>query len=169
MKILGVGLSRTGTTTLAKTLQRSGLNIVHNPKTESELLKLKNKDGACDIPVVAYYKKLDKLFPGSKFVYTFREEESWKDAIERFAKDKPIKAQWQRQLREMVYGSNMFDESWFDAHKRHHDDLMEYFKDRPNDIITLNIVGGDTPEKLYQFLGIKNVPKSFKVYNEGKK
>ena len=82
MKIFGIGLSRTGTTSLAHALREVKINIIHYP-TESQLFNPKS-DGACDIPVIVHYKELDKKFPKSKFVYTIREKEEWLTSMENY-------------------------------------------------------------------------------------
>src|SRR5690606_33988485 len=47
------------------------LNETFDPKLLSYF------DAAGDLPVPLYYKELDKAFPGSKFIYTYRSEEKW--------------------------------------------------------------------------------------------
>ena len=75
MKIFGLGLSRTGTTTLAETLKLVGYDVIHYP-SHNQLFS-ENNNGATDIPVIPHYKELDKRFPNSKFVYTIRDKQEW--------------------------------------------------------------------------------------------
>ena len=51
-------------------------------------------------------------------------------------------------------------------HEKHDNDVKEYFKDRPNDLLVLNIIGGDTPDKLWSFIGLHNPPKTFPHSNK---
>ena len=60
-KIFGIGLSRTGTTSLTHALDGAGIHINHYPN-EIELFDPRSQ-GASDIPVAIHYKKLDVTFP----------------------------------------------------------------------------------------------------------
>lgn len=172
MKIFGIGLSRTGTTTLNYVLNQWGFNTIHYP-TEAQLWDSKN-DGATDIPVIPVYKKLDNRFPGSKFIYTTRDLENWLTSIvpyfERKRKwnmSKPGSSQ--RKIREQVYGTafpnkDQAKKAW----RKHHDDVMEYFEGR-SDLLILNIIGNDSPHKLAEFLSVKTDLDQFPHKNELKK
>ena len=72
-RFFGIGLSRTGTTSLTQAFKILGYVFYHYP-SEQQLFNLRDGQGACDIPVVRYYKKLDKMFPGTKFINTIREK-----------------------------------------------------------------------------------------------
>ena len=165
--IFGIGLSRTGTTTFSKTLEHCGIRILHNPRTLGMTLYPRKYQGSNDIPVCAYFKELDDKYKKCKFIYTVREQKDWEDAIYRFAKDKEPKTDFSANIRKRVYGSEMFSKSWYDAAKRYDEDVREYFKDRPEDLLILDIVGGEDTSRLEKFLQIKNMPKRFKVYNRG--
>src|ERR1700735_3895406 len=70
----GIGLGRTGTTSLCEALQLLGYkNVQHNP----DFPELKTLDGGADVGVLIFYKYLDYKFPGSKFVLTLRDLEEW--------------------------------------------------------------------------------------------
>ena len=154
MKIYCLGLSRTGTTTFSDFLRRYGFNIIHYPS--SIQLQMGMGDGASDIPVVPVYKQLDKSFPNSKFVHLVRD--NWVDAVEPYflrKKGRVGQASSQLNLRAQVFGSVDFDRKLYaDAYKRHDEDVREYFKDRPNDLLIMNIVGDESPKRLLDFLGL---------------
>ena len=158
MKIFGIGLSRTGTTSLTKALNDIGINIIHYP-SKQQLFDPTN-DGACDIPVANYYKELDKRFPNSKFIYTIRDKKEWLVSMEKYLarKKKWDVGSWMSQNRKMLYGQMMFNKSIFDEkYVKHDNDIRDYFKNRPNDLLIVNICGGDTLEKLLTFTGISHV------------
>jgi tetratricopeptide (TPR) repeat protein len=85
-KIFGIGLSKTGTTSLAAALTALGFYTLDwfNPLTR----KLMSDDDLhlfeafTDTPVCANFEKYYFMFPNSKFVYTVRPFESWKESIE---------------------------------------------------------------------------------------
>jgi hypothetical protein len=91
-KVFGIGLSQTGTQSLAQALTRLGFNVIHSPDDEVTLRELmignynfsilKDFDGITDITVTPFYAQLDKLFPDSKFILTVRDKESWLRSLE---------------------------------------------------------------------------------------
>ena len=158
MKIFGLGLSRTGTTSLTHALKVVGYNVIHYP-INKKILFDSNNDGASDIPVIAYYKELDKKFPNSKFIYTIRDKEEWLDAMDRYLERKKYRiiGHWGREIRTAVYGQMEFDRGVFATKYDEHDnDVRAYFADRPQDLLVLNICSGDGWEKLNKFLNITN-------------
>lgn len=159
-----LGLSRTGTTTFSDFLSKYGLNVIHYPNPMQ--LELGAGDGASDIPVIPIYKQLDKKFKNSKFVYLTRE--NWIDAVEPYFERKKGRnyGSWQTDIRKSVYGSVLFDRKKYeDAYNRHDEDVRNYFKDRPDDLLIMNIVGGDSPKLLTDFLGLGDKGYEFPVSN----
>lgn len=171
-KIFGIGMSRTATTTLTHVLNHAGYNIVHYP-TMIQMYSMSN-DGCTDIPVILEYKKLDGMFPNSKFVYTIREKEEWLDSIVPYLERK---RSWtmkeQEKIRKMVYGSPFpTREEASLAWDKHREDVDDYFRDRlGRDLLILDIIGGDSPDILWDFLGIRDQkpPMKFPVKNKLKR
>jgi hypothetical protein len=73
--VWGIGLTRTGTTSLNRALEILGYRAVHYPTIHTLLHE--PLEAATDEPVAVTYKYLDFLYPGSKFVLTEREEDDW--------------------------------------------------------------------------------------------
>ena len=168
-KVWCLGLSRTGTSTLTEVLNRVGYNHIHYP-TDWDMFYGVN-DGAGDIPVIPVYKELDKKFPNSKFVYTVRDKDSWLKSMEPYLERKRLWNQAGRQvnIRKMVYKNQFFDYNTYSkAYDDHDKDVREYFKNRPYDFLVLDIIGGDKPQKLFDFLNIANYtcPDEFPHYNK---
>jgi hypothetical protein len=169
-KIFGIGLSRTGTTTLNEVLVGLGYKVIHYP-TEAELFDMRF-DGATDIPVTVRYKELDQKFPNSKFIYTIRDKEKWLDSIVPYLERKRgwNMAQAQVDIRTQMYGSPFPNraqaESAYNSHDR---DVMEYFKKRKNDLLVLDIIGGDSTKLLTDFLGVDPIDPEFPHKNKLKK
>tara|TARA_B100002019_G_scaffold59522_1_gene51020 strand:- start:4980 stop:5501 length:522 start_codon:yes stop_codon:yes gene_type:complete len=162
-KIWGLGLSRTGTSTLTYVLNEVGYNHIHYP-TDDEMLSF-NNDGASDIPVIPKFKKLDTMFPNSKFILTTRDKEKWLQSMSTYLARKVNWNQSTRTLniRESVYGDVWFNYSAYErSFDNHEKNIREYFKKRPNDLLVLNIVDGiDKPQKLFDFLGINKTMEEF--------
>ena len=160
-----IGLSRTGTTSFSDYMKMLGYNILHYPN-ETQLFGGFG-DGASDIPVVLHYKKLDKMFPNSKFIYTVRD--NWIDAVEPYflrKKGRVNQASSQLEIRRKVYGDIDWNrDTYAEAYERHDTDVRNYFSDRPNDFLELNIIGGDSTSKLTDFLGIETNYRTFPKSN----
>ena len=174
MKIFGIGLSRTGTTSLSAALEMLGYKIAHYPNepvTNSEIvggvLRLKlleDCDGLVDTPVPAIFPGLDQAWPGSKFILTTREFESWLNSARAFfcRSDSVVKTGLERNykglLRAMVYGTPNWNEAVFRyVWDSHHRNVREYFKDRPGDFLVLSLEADDPWRLLCGFLG-RDVP-----------
>lgn len=167
-KIWCLGLSRTGTTTLSEVLNKVGYRHIHYP-TDEQMLDM-NNDGCGDIPVIPVYKQLDKKFPNSKFIYTIRDKDAWLKSMEPYLERKKS---WHQSARQINIRKEVYSEPFFryNTYSESYDfwdkDFREYFKYRPNDFLVLDIIGGDSPQKLAEFLDDgKKYPDVFPHYNK---
>lgn len=168
-KIFGIGLSKTGTTTLTQALEILGYSAVHFPRSFKEIEFF---DAATDAPVAAMFERLDTKFPGSKFIYTVRDQEQWLRSCEKYYSVR------ERQpddiglkLRRKFYGKAEFDRGLFTSgYSRHHERVLSYFADRPDDLLVLDICGKDAGwPSLCSFVE-KTVPDApFPMANQGVK
>jgi Sulfotransferase domain len=173
-RIFGIGLSRTGTRSLLLALQRLGLSAVHYPFdsiTERELFDedgaltlLESHEAMLDLPAASFFARLDRCYPGSRFILTTREREEWTDAVADHYEG--LVAEWDaypRRFREFseritarVYGSFPPTRDGIaaagDAHLRA---VGEHFAGRPGDLLELDVCDGGGWEKLAGFLGIE--------------
>jgi hypothetical protein len=170
-KIFGIGLSKTGTKSLTYILQRNKFHVIHNPDV-SKLFSGKY-EGVTDVPVALNFKKLDEKFPNSKFIYTVRPNvEEWAQSLFKLWKGKNNGVntnKMRKKIREDMYGVSNPNSPMelYDAYKKHHENVMDYFKDREEDLLVLNIIGGDTPQKVYDFLNIKGKETIFPKLGTG--
>lgn len=159
-KVFCLGLSRTGTTTLTHFLNDTlGYDHIHYPTIDQ--LFDPNNDGCSDINVIPHFIELDKKFPGSKWILTVRDKEEWLNSMEQYLSPKrTFKAKMSKaamDLRMAVYGSIRFDREQFcKAFDQHHEKVINYFVGRATDFLMLNIIDGEKPQSLYDFLGIKD-------------
>lgn len=153
-KAWGIGLGRTGTTSFCESLKILGYEkVVHNPTFE----ELREIDGAADNGCTIFYKYLDYKFPGSKFVLLTRDFKSWLDSAEYIHGHQPVDRSEDVIImrRMLLYGTVVFDKQKFtDAYHRHHDEVRAYFKDRPDDLLEMNIIEGDGWDVLCPFLNL---------------
>jgi hypothetical protein len=126
---------------------------VHNPPFEA----LATMDAGADNGVIIFYKYLDYKFPGSKFIITVRELDSWLESIEYISKKAPILSLDEDipiMRRMLIYESIVFErEAFIAAFERHHQDVKRYFRGRSDDLLEMNIISGDGWDKLCPFLG----------------
>ena len=176
IKIFGIGLSRTGTKSLSSALMTLGVRVVHYPDdidTLNDLYRgnfdftiLKSCDGMTDITTVPYYPQLDRLFPGSKFILTLRDKDEWLASMETHLnngkvlteapfrnREEEVHIRTSRFIKAAVYGCYSFNRDRLSyVYDMHHQQVRSYFRDRPNDLLELNICAGEGWEKLCTFL-----------------
>lgn len=157
-KIFGIGLSKTGTTSLHVALETLGYTSVHYPVVWEEF---EQYDAASDITVAYRFEKLDRLYPNSKFILTLRDLNKWLESCEKFfvhqfnAENYPPKVGkfYLEQIRK-TYGTVTYDPAVFaQAYQKHIQYVQNYFVQRPQDLLIMNIPNGDGWEKLCPFLG----------------
>jgi hypothetical protein len=159
-KVFGIGFHKTGTTSLAEALSHLGYRVtgpngVDNPNIATEVYEmafdLANKfDGFQDNPWPILYKELDQKFPGSKFILTLRSSNEWiRSVVNHFSeKETP--------MREWIYGVGYpkgNENVYVARYERHNREVMEYFKDRRQQLLVLDITSGEGWGKLCPFLG----------------
>jgi len=150
--VFGIGLSKTGTHSLAQALEVLGLRCVHYPDPAGMVRGrfaevLAGYDAGTDISVSAYFCELDHAFPGSRFILTMRERSAWLDSVSdhrRRRDDVPIASDCPKALiRERVYGVRRFDRDAFSAaYDRHAQEVTSYFTDRPSSLLVTDLCAG---------------------------
>jgi hypothetical protein len=190
MNIFHVGLPKTGTMSLTKSLRMLGFSVEQYPwdqRTVDQLkmgdykLDLLNKtDAITDLPSSCFYKEFDREFPGSKFILTIRDKNQWMDSCKRW---------WDRIGCNSIAGINrldsrlngsvtflkaaMFGSIAFNTHRyssvydRWEPEARDYFSNRPNDFLVMDITSGDGWEKLCPFLGVDIPSEPFPWENKG--
>lgn len=149
VKIFGIGLSKTGTTSLIRALEILGYSSRHLPRD----VDFNQYDAFSDVSVALKYRTLDKFFPGSRFIYTVRNMPNWLASCERhFAK--LARVDRIQDLRESLYRCTLYDEQAFrDTWQRHDTQVRSYFAQRPGDLLVLDICAGEGWGPLCAFLG----------------
>jgi hypothetical protein len=172
-KVFGLGLSKTGTSSLTEALNLVGIRSVHYPFDERTLEELKagcyrlsileEYQGIMDLPVAPFYAQLDRVYPGSKFILTVRERASWLRSCElhwrlmsEWLENFPQFKRFQEFIGACVYGTHGFNRERFSyVYETHERNVREYFKDRAGDLLLMDICGGEGWEKLCPFLGVE--------------
>jgi hypothetical protein len=124
-------------------------------------LKKCNFDAFIDFPMNEndLYISLDKTFPESKFILTIRDSSSFIKSYVNFYKHSPWKMK--------IVDPNKIEQLKYEYLKRN-SQIIEYFKNKPSQLLTLNIVDGEGWNELCIFLK-KPIPhKPFPYKNKGK-
>lgn len=155
-KIFGIGLTKTGTRSLAFALQELGYSAVHYPWSLDEI---DQHEAATDIPVACRYKELEIMYPNSKFILTTRPFDDWITTTARKPPDPFKPPLWKIETRLRMYGSIHWDEKqWSETYHKHHEEVREHFKGNKN-YLEMDLRAEDKWEDLCKFLG-KNKPRS---------
>jgi hypothetical protein len=160
--IFGLGLSKTGTTSLHHALGILGYRSIHYPPAARMLAQdwsvLEPFDAASDISVSLVFKQLDNAFPGSKFVLTVRDLDTWLMSMQRNFDPVPTKydATPELEIYSRIYGgSHRFDEDRLArAYRDHEQCVRDHFCDRAEDLLILDICAGDGWVTLCGFLDV---------------
>lgn len=178
MKIFGLGLSRTGTSSLSTALNILGFRSIHGPhdeKTKSEITSgqlnlslFETHNAITDIPMALYFEDLDQLFPNSKFILTVRDMSDWLASMKRHYIRRGELTEWRKFIRSCAYGCWAYNEQrLLIAHKQHVASVRDYFKTK-NNFLTLNICEGEGWEPLCKFLDLPKPDIPFPWNNRDK-
>lgn len=165
-KVFCIGFHKTGTTSLAVALRKLGYRVtgpngVRDPKIEQNVQKLVHElvpqfDAFQDNPWPIVYKELDARYPGSKFILTLRDSNSWiQSQVKHFGRQTTPMRFW-------IYGVGCpqgNEALYVRRFEEHNQDVLDYFKHRPSDLLVMNLAAGDAWEKLCGFLDAP-VPES---------
>jgi 3'-phosphoadenosine 5'-phosphosulfate (PAPS) 3'-phosphatase len=171
MKIFGIGLSKTGTTSLAQALTLLGFKTRDYPGlshyapgdlSSIDAALLEAFDALTDTPIPSFYRELDARYPDAKFILTVRDKAGWLKSCKKQFTQKLAEKQsaTHNQLFMDLYGCTVFDEEKFAAgYDRFVQSVQDHFGDRPGKLLTLDVIAGDGWEKLCPFLN-KPVPEA---------
>lgn len=153
-----IGFSKTGTTSLDKALSILGYNPIHWPNAHIKprkgwiyYIKKSPFDAFSDAPIYfsGFFRELDKEFPNSKFILTIRNPKSLIKSWENYFSNAPWNLESEAEKNRLINNYNI--------HKK---EVLEYFKNKPTQLLVFNVIDGDDWEKLCKFLNkpIPNVP-----------
>ena len=163
MKVVGVGLNRTGTTTLGVCMRTWDLRhqscdpeafqLLQRGELEALLDVVEQHDSFEDWPWPLVYEAIDRRFPDCKFILTRRKNpEAWFDSLCRHSlKTGPT------EYRRFVYGHAMpqqHREHHLRYYAEHNRKVEQHFEGRPDKLLTVCWEDGDGWEQLAEFLNL---------------
>ncbi len=184
MKVVGIGLIRTGTTTLGACFRYWGLKHTSRHDEAFELWRkgeyerlvqlIDQYDSFEDWPWPLIYKEVDNTFHGTKFILTRRKDaNTWYKSLCKHAnRTGPT------DFRKYIFGHEMphkHQEEHTRFYQDHLNSVRKYFKNRPGDLLEVCWEEGDGWDELATFLGFErpNIPfphanKSLTLLDRGK-
>ncbi|MFZ6004067.1 MAG: sulfotransferase [Actinomycetota bacterium] len=163
--VFGIGLNKTGTISLHEALETLGYRSLHWGGPASRVaVERALREGA---PLLTYlgdynafsdiqrlsvsFDLLDEQYPGSRFVLTTRSLEGWLDSRRRHVERNRLR------IETGEYDGTFLEvdlEAWTSLYREHHERVRAYFRDRPNDLLVMDITAGDDYQALCPFLGL---------------
>jgi|GEM_PF-1047055 hypothetical protein len=107
-------------------------------------------DAFHDAPWFLYYKEFDHWYPDSKFILTELDDHSWWISFKDYFKNE------YKPLTKYIFGIDNpvgNKEVFIQNYKRHNSDVIEYFKERPDDLLVVNPKEKNIAQKISTFLG----------------
>jgi hypothetical protein len=129
------------------------------------------------------YEVLDEKFPGSKFILTVRDSpEQWFNSLTKFHSkiwgegELPTPAKLEetdfsdstnpREILEHIFGTAEYKASQYqEVYKKHIIDVQEYFKNRPGQLIIINVSNEKDYSRMCGFLEVEELRSSFSWEN----
>ena len=163
MKVFGIGLNKTGTSSLHSALELLGYRSHHGGGLDTHerisraiderepLLRYiePEPDAIVDVLAITYYFHLaDVQYPGSRFILTLRDIDEWVDSRRRHVERN------QRMKEAGTYDGPFLTvdpDTWTAEYVRHEAVVRAYFANRPADLLAYRPVDGDW-EPLCRFL-----------------
>jgi hypothetical protein len=161
-KVFGIGFHKTGTSSLGRALEELGFRVtggfgVHDPEIAEKALEtamrlIPDFDAFQDNPWPLLYRELDRSYPGSKFILTVRDSERWIESqLRHFGSTQTPMRQW-------IYGVGCpqgNEERYLSVYAEHDRAVRSYFAERSDDLLVMNLPGGDGWRELCPFLGVE--------------
>jgi hypothetical protein len=164
LKVFGIGLNKTGTSTLGAAGELLGLRdkswdagLFHDTMIEGRRDRLWRAidefDLFNDFPYPLLYPEIDARYPNAKFVLTRRSSpEVWLSSI----KSHSMRASPSSRTHRVVYGLRYphgCEDLYLEYYKRHFETAREYFANRPDDFLEICWEEEGDLSRLADFLG----------------
>lgn len=175
-KVFCIGYHKTGTSTLSKALRILGYSVTgpngnRDPDIQNNLYSLVyalsyQYDAFQDNPWPLVYREMDRLHPGCKFILSVRDTNEWIESQVRYFGCKTTP------MREMIYGRGCpagNEELYIETYEQHNKNVKDYFKNRPNDLLVIDVTKNDAWDELCNFLDEPKPNTTFPHANSAKR
>lgn len=181
-KIFIIGLPRTATTSVCLALLGLDFKTAHNAYTQHSFIEAQV---LADTPIFCDYQTLDKHFPNSKFIYLTREPSLWLPSIKQLLQRMIVNLQrsdggfnphlkrcYSEVFSPLTVGNIEQDEFLLSCYQRHQQGVFDYFSQRDQDLLTIDVSDEHSYQALLNFLNVEQLDenkKGFKPINIGGK
>lgn len=169
MKIFCIGFHKTGTSSMGRAMEILGYSVMgargtRDPDIARNAPALAEKyvplfDAFQDNPWPILYRHLDRRYPGSKFILTVRDPNSWLHSILKHCGSRSTP------MREWIYGHGNprgHEREYLSRYVRHNEEVRQDFAGREGkDFLVMDLPGGDGWDRLCPFLGHEMVDREF--------
>ena len=150
-KVFCIGFQKTGTSSLGLALQQLGYSVAgYHPFRDLAThggLDLEtiwaragpiaaSHDAVQDTPWPVLYDRLDRAFPGAKFIHVVRDRDAWiRSVLQDFRNS-------HNEIHRLIYGSDCpvaNEEAWLARYDRHNAEVRAYFADRQEDLLSIDL------------------------------
>lgn len=156
-RIFGIGMQKTATTSLNEAFRILGIDSGHwtgpwwakriweEMSAYGRSITLEKHYALSDFPFTIMFRQLDKAYPGSKFILTLRSEQSWIESVRKHWETNRVKFDWDHdcfshKMHHLVYGRKNFDsEIFLNRYRSHNAEVLEYFRNRPDDLLVMDM------------------------------
>lgn len=165
-KIFIIGLPRTATTSVCKAMVELGFTTAHTAYIQKAF---EQAQVIADTPIFCDYKLLDTFYPNSKFIHLTRDMNVWVPSI------RQLLERMQHNLQRTDGGFNPYlrrcyhtifspltsanianDDFLIDCYQRHQQDIEAYFKNRPQDLLSIDVSHQNSYQTLLDFVEVKH-------------
>jgi len=163
--VFGIGLNKTGTTSLHEALQTLGYRSLHwgGPQARSLVRRAmaegrpmlhyldRELEAVCDLEEVTYnFQLADAQYPGARFILTVRDLEAWIES-----RCRHVESNRAAKAAGKYHGSflEIDVDAWRADYLNHTERVREHFRDRPDDLLELDVAAGNGWGPLCAFLG----------------
>ena len=160
-KIFGIGLPRTGTTSLHLAFQQLGIASVHFPFTlweQHDYSLLDKYEAFCDGPIYAMYPELSDRCPDSVFILTTRPLDDWLESMEWLLKHGPNIWGWSPaydRFHAEFFGNANFDRTLYTAaYNCHHEKVYRWTEQHQAKLLVLDTAKEYGFAELCEFLNL---------------
>jgi hypothetical protein len=174
MKVFGIGMFKTGTTSLGRCFEILGYKTLHGPWWPEDIMIkdpwykqplkwskhyqnikniIKQYDAFQDYPWMFLFKETDFWFPNSKFILTTRKADKVASSDINM---------WKRMRKVSIPPKKQFIERY----NKHYSSVLDYFK-KKNNLLIVNFEKGDGWKEICQFLEKPIPDQPFPHLNKG--
>ena len=128
-KVFGIGLHKTGLTSLSRAMRTLGYGPVVQCPSEREYADIAKYAFANDMPIDMRYPRLHYAYPDAKFIFTVRDRQAWLDsALRHSVHARKTGCDWNTADQRQAYGVDFPDAELLMArYDKHFNEVLAYF------------------------------------------